>query len=133
MSAELEVQRAIYIRLNESPGLDLDYAVGVFDHVPQDEDYPYICLEGQTAQEFDTKTFNGFEVPVLVHSWSRYDGNKEIAEIMGAVYDALHNQSVHVEGYNFVHCLWEFSEMLTESDGLTRHGIQRFNLLITQE
>lgn len=133
MSAELEVQRAIYARLNESPGIDLGYPVGVFDHVPQDEDYPYIKIGRISAEEFDTKTHNGFELAVIVDIWSRYDGNEEIEEIMGAVYNVLHNQSIHVEGYNFVNCLWEFSEMITEDDGHTRHGIQRFNLIITQE
>lgn len=133
MNAELQVQEAIYNRLTDSPGLSLDFAVEVFDHVPQDSEYPYIKIGRASSQEFDTKSFNGFEVSVLIDSWSRYDGNKQIEEMMGAIYEILHNQFIPVEGYNFIHCLFEFSEMITEDDGHTRHGIQRFNLLISQE
>lgn len=129
MNAELEIQRTFYVRLNESPGVDYP----VFDYVEQGTEYPYIKIGGATAENFDSKSFDGFEVSIILDFWSRYAGDKEIKEMMGAAYAILHNQSLHVEGYNFVHCFFEFSECIVEDDGETRHGVQRYNVIITQE
>ena len=127
MSAELEVQKAIFLKLR-----DLQTYV-VYDDVPQDAVYPYYVVGEATAGEFDTKTFNGFDMGIVVHSWSRYDGREEVKEMMGAAYAALHNVEIEIEGFNTVLCQFEFSETDLENDGVTRHGIQRFNLVITDE
>ena len=128
MNAELAIQKAVYdILVANSPSYD------VYDDVPQNADYPYYVIGESTSEEFDTKSFNGFETSVIVHSWSRYNGRKEVKEMMGTAYALLHNQSITVTGYNRVNCLFEFSETFLEDDGETRHGIQRFNLTITEE
>jgi len=129
MNAELKIQEAIFGLLSGSPGVDYE----VYDDVPQDGTYPYIVIGEASSGEFDTKTFNGFETGVVIHSWSRYDGRQEVKEMMGAVYAALHNVLIEVEDFNTVLCLFEFSETLLEDDGITRHGIQRFNLVINEE
>ena len=128
MNAELAVQKTIYDVLTaNSP------SYSVYDDVSQDSAFPYYVIGDSTSNDFDTKTFNGLQTTVYIHSWSRYHGKKEIKEMMGAAYAALHNQTLTVTGYNFVHCLYEFSEYFLEDDGITRHGIQRFNLIITEE
>lgn len=129
MSGELEVQKAILHYLTQSP--DLGY--NVFDHTPDNQQYPYIVIGEDNAQAFDTKTFNGFEVSVVIHTWSQKLGRKEIKTMQGAIYNALHNRQLAIDGFNFVLCLFEFSETILEDDGRTRHGIQRFNLIITAE
>lgn len=129
MNAEYQIQQAIYDALTQSPGVNYN----VFDDIPQETSYPYINVGEATSGPFDTKTFNGFETAIIVHSWSRYSGRAEVKEMMGSVYDVLHNTQLPVTGYNTVLCLFEFSETFLEDDGITRHGIQRFNLIITQE
>jgi hypothetical protein len=129
MSAELEIQKAILHYLTQSPNIGYN----VFDHTPDNEAYPYVVIGDDNAQSFDTKTFNGFEVSVVIHTWSQYLGRKQIKEMQGAIYSALHNQQLAIGGYNFVLCQLEFSETILEDDGRTRHGIQRFNLIITAE
>ncbi len=129
MNAELKVQEAIYRMFSQSPGI----GYSVFDHTPQNQAYPYVVIGDDNVQAFDTKTFNGFEVSVVIHTWSQKPGREEIKTMQGAIYNALHTENIEVEGYNNVYCLFEFSESLLEDDGLTRHGIQRFNVIITAE
>lgn len=130
MNAELEVQKAIYSLLTgQSPPISYP----VYDDVPEDTSYPYVNIGEATSNQWDSKTFNGFETSIVIHSWSRYSGRKEIKEIMGTIYDILHDQSITVTGYNTVLCLFEFSETFLEDDGVTRHGVQRFNLIINEE
>lgn len=129
MSGQLQIQRAIYEMFAQSPGV----GYSVYDDVPQDTDYPYIVIGDDTSEPFDSKTFDGFEVSVVIHSWSRYSGKKQVKEMMGAVYNLLHNQQITVPDYHFVLCLLEFEETFLEDDGVTRHGIQRFNFIITDE
>jgi hypothetical protein len=81
-----------------------------------------------TAVPFDTKTSTGFEFSVVLHTWSQKRGKKEIKEMQGAIYDLLHLSTIAVAGYDTVMCEFEFEESFLEDDGVTRHGVQRFNL-----
>jgi hypothetical protein len=118
------LQEAIY------NALDSALACGVYDFVPDGTAYPYVVVGSDTAIEFDTDDTNGLEVTVTIHAWSQYAGMYEVAVIMDSIYDALHNADLYVSGYNIVSCLQEYSETMTESDGLTRHGVQRFRILM---
>lgn len=110
----------------------------VFDHVPQglwrtpDADGrfpPYLVIGFSTARDFDSKTENGCEQTLMVHTWSRYRGFREIKEIMAAVVDILDRQDLSVAGHNLIQLRFEFSDTFIEDDGLTRHGVQRFRAL----
>lgn len=127
MNAEYEVQKAIFQLL------DNNLAYEIFDDIPEGQAYPYIVVGEATAEEADTKTYNGFEVALIIHYWSRFAGREEVKQMMGAGYDLLHNTYPAVAGYNTVHCLFEFSETFLEDDGVTRHGVQRFNLTISDQ
>lgn len=110
--------------------LDSALSCGVYDFVPDKTPYPYVALGGETSIEFDTDDTNGFEKTLTLHTWSQYAGNLEVMTIMKGIYDALHGQEIYVSGWNVVSCLQAYSDVMTESDGLTRHGVQRFRILI---
>jgi hypothetical protein len=130
MNAELEIQKALYNLFTEgSPAVGYD----TYDDTPQGANYPYVVIGEATSEAFDSKTFNGFETAVIIHTWSRFNGREQIKEMMGSVYDLLHDTYLPVTGYNTALCLFEFSETFLENDGITRHGIQRFNLINTKE
>lgn len=125
--AEYQVQKAVFEAFNNSPGTD--YAV--YDDVSEDTEYPYIVIGETTSVPFRTKDSDGFEVSVVVHYWSRFDGREEVKQMMDQGYDVLHESDLAVEGFDTLHCYWEFSEVVLENDGRTRHGVQRFNLTIS--
>jgi len=124
MSAELEIQKAIY------SALDSALSINVYDNVPDNAAAPYVVIGDDTVAEFDTDGERGFEATVTIHTWSTYRGRSQVKEIMSAVYNALHRADLTVQGYNLLGCDFEFSETFLESDGVTRHGVQRFRILI---
>ena len=126
MSAELELQKAIY------GVLDTALTMPVYDNVPENAVAPYIVIGDDTFIEYDTDSLRGFEATITVHSWSTYRGRAEVKTIMGLIYEALHRAEFTIAGYNLIGCDCEFSESFLESDGLTRHGVQRFRILIRE-
>jgi hypothetical protein len=126
MSAELEIQKAIFTRLNTA------LSVAVYDDVPDNAIAPYVVIGDDTLLEFDSDFGIGFEATITVHSWSKYRGRAEVKGLMGLIYDALHRAEFTVQGYNLLGCDCEFSETFLESDGVTRHGVQRFRILIRE-
>ena len=119
-------------------GLTGQVPARVFDHVPQDlwraPDAsggfpPYVVIGLSTVREFDSKTENGCDQTLTIHTWSRYRGFQETKEIMAAIVDALDQQGLSVVGHDLVQLRFEFSDTFLEEDGLTRHGVQRFRAL----
>ena len=135
------LQQAVYDALSGDSvlqGLTGQVPARVFDHVPQDlwaapdsdGNYPpYVVIGQSKTQDFDSKTSNGCEQVLTIHSWSRHHGFKKTKEIMAAVVDALDRQSLIVAGHDLIQIRFEFSDTFLEEDGVTRHGLQRFRAL----
>jgi hypothetical protein len=138
MSAELEIQKAVYNALSTNAPL-MAVVKGVYDSVPQsedsgkDSDFPYVTVGDDTTLDWDTDTSLGKEATITIHTWSRYRGRTELKQIQGLVYNALHLVNLNVVGYDTVLCLSEFAESMMDPDGLTRHGVQRFRMIIDKE
>jgi hypothetical protein len=92
-----------------------------------------VTVGDDTTLDWDTDTSLGKEATITIHTWSRYRGRTELKQIQGLVYNALHLVNLNVVGYDTVQCLSEFSETFLDPDGLTRHGVQRFRLIIDKE
>ena len=111
--------------------------VAVYDQVPQSADgalntpFPYVVLGDFKPNQNDTDDEVGFDGTMLVHVWSRYNGNKEASVIQGLIYAALHRTQPTVTGYGVSDVQQVFGEILRDPDGLTRHGVQRFRVIIT--
>jgi len=118
------LQAAIY------SALDAALSYPVYDHVPQDESTPYVKIGNATDMPFDTDEDTGFETTVTVHAHSEYLGKKEVQNMQAAIYDALHRAELTVSGYHVLDVQQEFSEMLDDDDGISRHGVQRFRIYI---
>ena len=138
MSAELAVQAAIYQALTASAPL-MAVVTGVYDNVPQldertdpDGIFPYVMIGEDDVDEDDTDTSRGFRIEVEIHAWSRFRGRREVKEIQGHVYDALHRQPLSVDGYHFVDCFFDEAETRLDPDGKTRHGVSIFIIRITE-
>lgn len=94
--------------------------------------YPYIWLTS-IENDWSSKTDDGLEVEVEVHIGSRYDGNKEADTIADAVYGDLHNKMLTSNTAQILLCQFSGSTMLYDPDGVTRHKVVKFKLLITEE
>lgn len=135
MSFEIAVQTVIYQILNGDSALDA-LIKGVYDDVPEDPDlpqdqvFPYVTIGESVHNEDDTVSVLGDSVSCVIHTWSRYRGRRETKLIQGAIYDALHRATGTYSGYNVISIDWETSQSFMDQDGLTRHGVQSFRVLI---
>ncbi|MES2182871.1 MAG: DUF3168 domain-containing protein [Pseudomonadota bacterium] len=135
MSFEFVVQKALFDLLvgNLSVG---SVAVGIYDDIPQPEDagaaalFPYIVVGDDHVLQWDTDTELGAEITATIHTWSRFAGKKELKDLQGRVYDALHRADFTIDAYAVVLCVWLSSQSFMDTDGLTRHGVQTFKILI---
>ena len=130
--SQLPVQAAMVTALRAASAVTSQLAggaAGVLDDVEAGTPYPYISLGEATGRRWDTKTEDGMDQQVTVHIWSQYRGLKQAKEIMAAVVGALDGQGLTVTGHDLVEIRLEFSQVLLDPDGLTRHGVQRFRVL----
>ena len=104
----------------------------VYDAVPQDTDFPYVTVGEATAIEWCTKTSNGTEATVTVHTWSRYPGRKECLTLMDTVLQKITETPVTFAGFAVVTVEMELMEIIEEPDGITRHGVQKFRFRIEE-
>ena len=131
---ELEIQQAVYSILSNN--VDLTDLAAVYDDVQQVDDsgagadFPYVTIGEDILNQWDTDTEDGMQGSITVHTWSRYSGRLEAKQVQGLVYNALQKQDFEQNGYNFVNIQIESSTSFLESDNLTRHGVQTFNILI---
>lgn len=99
------------------------------DGMPNSE-FPYITIGDDTLVPWDTDGSLGVSATITIHVWSRKNGRKEAKDILGQLYTALNRQAANLSatGYTFIDCLHEYSEVVEEVDGKTRHGITRFRI-----
>lgn len=126
-STHWELQKAVHALISPvvAPAL-------VHDAVPQEPAYPYLNIGELYGGDWDTDDSLGREVFFHIHTWSRYDGMKELHEKMDVVKRTLHNQQFTVPGEIMVLCLLDYMNTTIDPDGLTRHGIQRFRVLLEE-
>ena len=128
-----ELQKAIFSRKNGGSIVDeQDQAItGVFDDVPEGSAYPYVVIGEETATNIGTKDKDMHEYTQTIHVWSQYRGLKEIKEIMEQIYTLLNDFAISVSGASAITLRHEFQTTLTEGDGLTRHGVMRFRVVVS--
>jgi len=123
-----EVYVSVYERLDRQL---INIPVG--DHLPQDDVYPYVQINGMNLTNNDSVDNNGFTATVDVIAWSRYRGQKEVSGIVFDIYSALHRYTfADTTNYGISGIHQEFSKIITEPDGLTRQGIQRFKIFFEE-
>lgn len=133
MSALPVIQQAIYSRLTGDSVL-MSKVTGVFDYVPDNQTFPYITIGEATSAPYRTFSRFGEEVTVTCHIWSRYDGFKEALDILADMNRLLADRDdLSVTGYDLICCFFEFSETMRDPDGITRHVVARYRLIVQKQ
>ena len=128
MSLFNDYVKAVYAKLNATTGL-----VGIVRESLNDTDsFPKVWLEDGGADDWSNKDDDGLEAIVNLHVGSRYRGTKELRELMSKCHTALHNADLTLDNGQSVLCQFLRHDIVTDSDGTTRHGVMRFSLLISE-
>ena len=127
---QFALQTTIYSTLSSDNTLTSTLGSGVYDEVVEGATYPFVALGEETAIDYGTKDINGGETTINVHIWSQYKGSKETKQIMDRIHDLLHDSNLSVTGFNLINLRFEFSDIMRDPDGVTRHGVMRFRAII---
>jgi hypothetical protein len=127
---QFALQTAVFAKLSTDNTLTVTLDAKVFDDIPEETAYPYVQLGEDTATDYSTKDSIGSEVSVNIDVWSRYRGSLEVKNIMDRVHTLLHDSSLSVTGSNFINMRFEFSDIIRDPDGITRHGVMRFRAIM---
>jgi hypothetical protein len=133
MAHSVNLQKAIYAALDAA---DIDGVTQIVDHpltTTDDDDFPFIQIGASQVIADDSGGADGSGDEgkteyIDLHSWSRLRGQTQVKTIMGAIYDALHHQSLTVVGRSSAYCWLDDERVIDDRDGLTRHGIQTFKI-----
>ncbi len=92
--------------------------------------FPYCVIGNDTNRAWDTDDSRGAEVTLTLHFWSRAQGFKQCKALMDQAYGLLNRTAMTKTGYTIVDTLFEFSDVMDDPDGMTKHGVQRYRLTI---
>ena len=126
------ILQQVYEKLTGNANL-MVLVTGVFDHVPEDQDYPFVAIGELVETEDNTDDpQQGVRASLTIHSYSREWGRKKINDIQEQINQALHRVALVSAGFNFISIDQEQSQSFTDSDGNTRHGVVEFNIIIEE-
>ena len=132
MAVEVDFQTAIYGALTGDAPL-MAMVNAVYSKKPQADDggsdspFPYIVMRFFYGEN-DTKTENGFNVLMRLHTWGRTGSDKEVKQIQGLIYTVLHKNEPSVTGHTVISLTREGSDVI-DDDG-TIHGVCDYRALI---
>lgn len=133
-SAELGLQIAIFERLSQDAGMTLLLAGEgrIFDHVPENQTYPFGVYSGSPSVPWNTTTEKGVEAEVQIDFWSDEEGRSQASLLQQRTKFLLDDQEAGlvVPGYNLVRLQQTFSDVVHE--GSLFHGVQRFTAILEE-
>jgi hypothetical protein len=119
----LELQKAIVARLKADSATAAIVGARIYDEVPTSAAFPYINLgEDQTIAE-RADCYDGSEINLTLHAWSREPGYPEVKRIADAVRASLQDAPLTLTGHRLVDLTFIDSRVLRDPDGKTSHAV----------
>lgn len=124
----LELQIALIARLRAFPALATLVGGRIYDAPPPSAAYPYVTLgEDQILPDAGTD-YDGADVTLTLHVWSKATGFPETKRIAAAIRAALAAE-LPLTALRLVDLVYEGARYLREPDGLVSHGVVTFTAL----
>lgn len=124
-----QLRAGLYLRLTAGTPLA---PVPVYDYVPEgtEKSPPYVSIGDANTVADDTDTSDGATVICELHVFSKYQGSKQLSNIMDTVRGLFHHYALPVTGSTVILVTAESGEVQTGADGVTREGIVRVRVLL---
>lgn len=132
MSAQWEVQKAIYTALSTDSAFMTKIGSRLYDEAPTNESFPYVTLGNMTEIKYNRLTNKGFEISARIDIYTKSGrlGYKPAKEILVEMNRILNQKRFNMIGFNMIQIYFETSD--TERDGDKRIITARYTVL-TQE
>ncbi len=125
-----EFIHAIYDRIDTGT-LSSTYAV--YGYVPPGTAMPYVSVGnpmGVISNSFSSRDTEAEENVINVHVWSKYQGDKECADMMNNIIQDITGTALSITNYSTPFLVFlDYSEILiddTDPNNIVRHGVLRF-------
>ena len=115
------LQQEIYEKLTADTLL-MAMVTGVFDHVPQGTEYPFITMGESSLRDFSNLEQQGTEAQATIRIFSREAGRKESALIMERITHLLQRATLAISGQECVDSRFVSSNIILQDEGLTHRG-----------
>lgn len=110
--------------------LDAALSCPVYDGVPPGSSYPYVAIETQDARPDDPLASRRDERFVTLSVWSRYEGQKEVLEILADIDGALHQKQLAMSTGRMVRAYVTRKRTSREPDNKTFMGQATVRVLV---
>jgi hypothetical protein len=131
--APLELQKTLFEELSNDATL-ATLIDDVYDStaVPQNVAFPYVTIDGLSLEDRSNHTTRGFSCDFIIHTWYRETGHgrKKVQLIQAEIDRILHAVDICIDGWNIISLRQKVVDVIVDTDNVTLHGIQTFNLLI---
>lgn len=119
------LQQSIYTRLTGDATLMADIT-GVYDHVPEGTQFPYVTIGAATAIPRGAHDRYGRRTTETLHVWSAHNGWSEAYDIVGHLIRLLELQPLTATGHAVVSVRLEQTVSMIDPDADLRHIAVRF-------
>jgi hypothetical protein len=127
--SSLELQRAIVGRLKADATLTAIIAGRVYDQPPKGPQFPYVTLGDDQTVPDRGQGYDGSDVSLTIHTWSRAQGFPETKRMLEAIRASLTDAPLALTGHRLIDLAMAESRALRDPDGITSHGVITFTAL----
>ncbi|KLL11579.1 MULTISPECIES: DUF3168 domain-containing protein [Protofrankia] len=106
---------------------------GVFDDVPEGQEFPYVTLGD--AVETPDNDHGGFgrESVMDIHVWTRERGHSQGADIANQIIRLLDHQALLIDGWRHIVTRYLRQQAMRDPDPEIRHRVLQFLVITAQE
>ncbi|QEG13536.1 tail terminator [Bacillus phage vB_BspS_SplendidRed] len=104
----------------------------ITDSPDKDTPSPYVVIGEDNILPFETKSSYGEDITTTLHIWDDKPTKKNVQEIMALIMEALSRQPINVGRFIFVTKNLVNMNIITDLDGVKKHGIISIRFTINQ-
>lgn len=133
MALFTDYQKAVIALLKADATLTALVPAARISEAPADTlEYPHMWVEEAGGEDWSTKTEIGVKEELVLHVGSRYNGTKELKQIGERVHTLLHFVTLVLDSGQSVVAQFDRYNIIPDQDGVTRHGVFRYQFLISE-
>lgn len=129
MSAQWEVQKALYTALSADSAFMTKIGSRLYDEPPTNETFPYVTIGYMIENKYNRFNNEGYEISARLDIYTKSGrlGYKPAKEILIEMNRILNLKRFNLTGYNMIQCYYETSD--TERDEDKRILSARYTIL----
>jgi len=106
---------------------------GVFDYVPDEQEYPYVEIGEDSFTSFNGHNFNGFSGETTIRCYDSNTSSLKLKQIQSRIYELLHDSSFLLDSFKKINFRCKLTTSTVDNDNITQNGIQVFEFIFAEK